>query len=62
MRDSALVSPCPIDGAPTGKDGRRHAAIAWQVREGNLHDTDLSGVAFALYTSSPRTSRPGPGT
>jgi hypothetical protein len=51
--DCSLLCPCPIDGAPTGKDGGCHGAIVWQVREGNLDDTDLSGVAFALYNEFP---------
>ncbi len=51
--DCSLLCPCPMDGPPTGKNGQCHGAIVWQVREGNLDDTDLSGVAFVLYNEFP---------
>ena len=51
--DCSLVCPCPTDGPPTGKDGQCHGAIVFGVREGNLGDTDLSGVNFALFNHFP---------
>jgi len=51
--DCSLLCPCPVDGPPTGKDGECHGSILWQVREGNLDDTDFAGVAFALYNHFP---------
>jgi hypothetical protein len=43
-----LVCPCNIDGPPTGQGDQCHGLIAYSVRVGNLDDTDLSGVSFAL--------------
>lgn len=51
--DCSLVCPCPTDGPPTGKDGQCHGSIVFGVREGNLGDTDLSGVNFALFNHFP---------
>jgi hypothetical protein len=51
--DCSLFCPCPADGPPTGKDGQCHGSIVWQVREGNLDGTDLSGVDFALFNLFP---------
>src|ERR687888_29618 len=43
-----LVCPCNVDGPPTGKGDQCHGLIVYEVRQGNLDDTDLSGVSFAL--------------
>lgn len=51
--DCALYCPCPTDGPPTGKDGQCLGSLVFQVREGNLDDTDLSGTSFALYNHFP---------
>jgi hypothetical protein len=42
------VCPCAVDQAPTGAGDQCHGFIVYQVREGKLDDTDLSGVLFAL--------------
>src|SRR5919201_6433096 len=44
-----LVCPCPYDGPPTGPDGQCKGAGAFEIREGNLDGTDLSGVRWAYY-------------
>jgi hypothetical protein len=51
--DCSLFCPCPADGPPTGKDGKCHGSIVFAIREGNLDDTDLSGVSFALFNLFP---------
>ena len=43
-----LVCPCNVDGPPTGKGDQCHGLIVYEVRQGNLDDTDLAGVSFAL--------------
>ena len=51
--DCSLFCPCPADGPPTGRDGQCHGSIVFNVREGNLDDTDVSGVTFALFNHFP---------
>ena len=51
--DCSLFCPCPMDGPPTGKDGQCHGTIVFQIREGTVADTDLSGVDFALFNHFP---------
>jgi hypothetical protein len=51
--DCSLFCPCPADGPPTGKDGHCHGSIVFQVREGNLDGTDVSGVNFGLFNYFP---------
>ena len=51
--DCALYCPCPTDGPPTGRDGQCHSTMVFQIREGALTDTDLSGVDFALFNHFP---------
>jgi hypothetical protein len=53
--DCALYCACPTDGPPTGKDGQCHGSLVFQVREGNLDGTDLSGTSSRCTTTSPRT-------
>ena len=48
-----LICPCPVDGPPTSPDGECKGFIVFGVKEGNLDDTDLSGVNFALYNLFP---------
>jgi hypothetical protein len=48
-----LVCPCPVDGVPTGENDQCKGVLVFDVREGNLDDTDLSGVPFALYNHFP---------
>jgi hypothetical protein len=48
-----LLCPCPYDGPPTGPDGRCRGLIVFEVRDGNLDGTDLSGVSWALYNEFP---------
>jgi len=51
--DCSLYCPCPTDGQPTGKDGQCHSTMVFQVRDGTVADTDLSGVDFALFNHFP---------
>ena len=51
--DCSLYCPCPTDGPPTGKDGQCHSTMVFQVRDGSVADTDLSGVDFALFNHFP---------
>jgi hypothetical protein len=48
-----LVCPCPVDGPPTSPDGQCHGVGVLHVAVGNLDDTDLSGVTFALVNLWP---------
>ena len=43
-----LICPCPVDGPPTGPNGECRGVAVFQIANGTLDDTDLSGVAFAL--------------
>jgi len=47
------LCPCPVDGAPTAEGGQCTGAAAFDVTDGNLDDTDLGGVSFALYNFFP---------
>jgi hypothetical protein len=51
--DCKVICPCPIDGMPTGENGECHGVLVFNVREGNLDDTDVSGIPFALYNHFP---------
>lgn len=51
--DCQQVCPCAVDGPPTGKDGRCHGLLVFGVNEGNLGDTDLSGVNVVLGYMAP---------
>ncbi|MFN2616388.1 MAG: DUF1326 domain-containing protein [Thermoleophilaceae bacterium] len=48
-----LICPCPVDGPPTGPDGTCRGLGVFQIREGSLDDTDLSGIAFAFTNLFP---------
>jgi hypothetical protein len=50
-----VVCPCPFDGIPTDPNGKgecRGVAV-FHVESGNLDDTDVSGVNFALVNFFP---------
>jgi hypothetical protein len=49
----APLCPCPVDGAPTAPEGECMGALGFQIDEGNLDATDLSGVNVALYNLFP---------
>jgi hypothetical protein len=51
--DCRMLCPCPVDGLPTGEGDQCHGVLVFDIREGNLDDTDLSGVPFALYNHFP---------
>jgi hypothetical protein len=48
-----LLCPCPVDGPPTSDDGRCHGIAVFQIADGNLDDTDLSGVNLGLVNLFP---------
>jgi len=54
-----LVCPCNVDGVPTGEGDQCHGFIVYNVRQGNLDDTDLSGVSFALAYFLPSNASSG---
>jgi hypothetical protein len=47
------LCPCPVDGPPTGDNGECRGALVFGIKDGNLDDTDLGGVNFALYNWFP---------
>jgi hypothetical protein len=49
----APLCPCPVDGAPTAPEGECMGVLGFQIDEGNLDGTDLSGVNVALYNLFP---------
>jgi hypothetical protein len=48
-----LICPCPVDGPPTSPDGQCRGIGLFHIAEGNLDDTDLSGVDVALVNLWP---------
>jgi hypothetical protein len=48
-----LLCPCPVDGPPTSDDGQCHGINVFQIADGNLDDTDLSGVNLAMVNLFP---------
>jgi hypothetical protein len=48
-----LLCPCSIDGPPTSPDGECDSSSVFHVASGNLDDTDLSNLDFALYFHVP---------
>jgi hypothetical protein len=48
-----LVCPCPVDGPPTSPDGQCHGHLVFHIENGNLDDTDLSGVDIGLVNLFP---------
>lgn len=51
--DCRQVCPCAVDEQPTGPGDECHGMIAIGIRNGNLDDTDVSGVNVALAYSAP---------
>ena len=51
--DCAGICPCPVDGPPTGKNGECLGSLVFDIKEGDLDGTDLSGTTAALYNHFP---------
>ena len=51
--DCQLICPCPVDSPPTAPGGQCHGVAVFQVRDGSLDDTDLSGTTFAFANIFP---------
>lgn len=47
------ICPCPVDGKPSHPEGHCWGTIVFDVREGNLDDTELSGTTFSLWNYFP---------
>jgi hypothetical protein len=47
------ICPCPVDGRPTTEDGRCMGSLVFDIGEGDLDGTDLSGTKVALYNLFP---------
>jgi hypothetical protein len=54
-----LLCPCSVDAVPTGVGDQCHGFAVYLVREGNLDDTDLSGVSFVLSYFLPSNASSG---
>ncbi len=48
-----LICPCPVDGPPTSEDGECRGVGVFHITDGNLDDTDLSGVDVGLVNYWP---------
>ncbi len=48
-----LLCPCPTDNPPTGPNGECRGVALFHIADGNLDDTDLSGVGFAFCNLFP---------
>lgn len=48
-----LLCPCPVDAPPTSDDGQCHGVGVFQIADGNLDDTDLSGINLGLVNLFP---------
>jgi hypothetical protein len=48
-----LICPCPVDGPPTSEDGQCRGVGVFHIADGNLDDTDLSGVDICLVNHFP---------
>src|SRR3954468_12533006 len=48
-----LLCPCPVDDPPTSDDGQCHGIAVFQIADGNLDETDLSGVNLGLVNLFP---------
>jgi hypothetical protein len=51
--DCTQVCPCAFDEPPTAPDGTCHGLIVFNVKDGNLDGTDVSGTNVALVYSAP---------
>lgn len=49
----SAICPCPVDGRPTTEDGSCLGSLVFDIKEGNLDGTDLSGTLVALYNLFP---------
>lgn len=48
-----VMCACPVDGPPTGPDGQCRGVNVFHIADGNLDDTDLSGVNVGLVNHFP---------
>ena len=48
-----LICPCPTDNPPISADGQCRGVGVFHIAEGNLDDTDLSGVDVGLVNLFP---------
>jgi hypothetical protein len=48
-----LICPCPTDGPPISDDGQCRGVGVFHIADGNLDDTDISGVSVALVNLFP---------
>lgn len=48
-----LICPCPTDGPPTSPDGQCRGVAVFHIADGNLDDTDVSGVNVGLVNLFP---------
>jgi len=51
--DCRLICPCPVDGKPTGPNDECMGVAVFGIDGGNLDDTDLGGVNFAMFNHFP---------
>jgi hypothetical protein len=51
--DCQQVCGCAFDAPPTGRDGQCHGLLVFQVDEGTLDGTDLSGLSVAMAYMAP---------
>ena len=49
----AGICPCPVDGPPATENGECLGALVFDIKEGDLDGTDLSGTTAGLYNHFP---------
>ena len=54
-----LICPCPVDGPQTSPDGECRGVGVFHIADGNLDDTDLSGVDVGLVNYWPENLSAG---
>jgi hypothetical protein len=47
------ICPCPVDGRPTTENGECLGSLVFDIKEGDLDGTDLSGTSVGLYNHFP---------
>jgi hypothetical protein len=47
------ICPCPVDGRPATENGECLGSLVFDIKEGNLDGTDLSGTTAGLYNHFP---------
>ena len=47
------ICPCPVDGQPTTENGECLGSLVFDIKEGDLDGTDLSGTTVGLYNHFP---------